>query len=336
LAIWKGRFFCDCLCPTGLALKLFAEHSLLGFRLNETTCLKCGACQKVCPASCLNATGQEPAREAEAGLTEAGSSKGSSKGSKTPARGVDLARCLLCLQCASVCPNGSLSYGRTKSVQSGRRRFLKLAGAGALAAGAYLTTEEFRARTFSQPEAQPIMPPGALSLAHFNAHCSICHTCVSSCPNQAIHPSHSLTPSLSGKPLLDPYEGFCQYDCVVCGEVCPTGALAPLTVEAKRLTRLGLAKLDRLECVVVKNGTSCGACAELCPTAAVRMAPGPSGRDEPTLDSDYCIGCGACQKACPVRPVAAIVVQGLSIQQTAKAPRVEITEDLIPTEDFPF
>jgi ferredoxin len=54
------------------------------------------------------------------------------------------------------------------------------------------------------------------------------------------------------------------------------------------------------------------------------------------MDTDYCIGCGACQKACPVRPVAAIVVEGLTVQQTAKPPKVEITEDITLTDDFPF
>ncbi|MDR2368161.1 MAG: 4Fe-4S binding protein [Deltaproteobacteria bacterium] len=310
LAIFAGRAFCAYLCPTGLALRLLAGQSLLGFKLDPATCLNCGACQKACPAFCLNVRDKS----------------------------LDRGRCLVCLECATVCPNGSLRYGLASPAtpNPGRRRFLRLAGAGAMAAGAYLTGENLRARTFAQPDSQPIMPPGALSLAHLNAHCTLCHTCIAVCPNGAIQPSHSGTPILTAKPFLDPYMGFCQYDCVVCGEACPTGALSPLTVEAKRLTRLGLARFDRPECVVIKNSTSCGACAELCPTGAVRMAPGPSGQDEPTLDTDYCIGCGACQKACPVRPVSAIVVTGLSIQQTAKAPRVVISEDLIPTEDFPF
>jgi len=33
--------------------------------------------------------------------------------------------------------------------------------------------------------------------------------------------------------------GFCNYDCTVCGDVCPTGALKPLTVEEKRQTQMG-------------------------------------------------------------------------------------------------
>ena len=235
LAVFKGRAFCDRYCPTGLVLRLLANQSLFAFNLEPATCLNCGACQRACPTSCLNA----------------------------PAKTVDRGRCLICLECASVCPNGSLKYGLAHSDQPrpGRRGFLKLAGAAALAAGAHFTGEDIRAKIFGQPDEKPILPPGALSLAHFNAHCTHCHTCVSACPNRALQPSHSTTPILVAKPLLSPYDGFCQYDCLVCGQVCPTGALLPLSLESKRVTRLGLAALNRPECVVIKNGTICGACA---------------------------------------------------------------------------
>jgi polyferredoxin len=308
LTIFRGRAFCNSLCPTGFVLRLFSGQSVLGFKLNQETCIGCRACQKACPASCLDYNN----------------------------KAIDHGRCLVCLECVQVCPNGSMGYGLVQSPGQGRRRFLRLVGSGALSASAYLTGEDIRARAFKKPEQAPILPPGALSLAHLNAHCSLCHTCVKACPNAAISPSHSGSPILASKPVIEPYLGFCQYDCLVCGQVCPTGALVPLSVDTKRLTRLGLAKLNRLECVVVKNGTSCGACAELCPTGSVRMAPGAFGRDEPTMTEDYCIGCGACQKACPVRPVSAIVVSGLAVQQTAKPPRVEVTEDLTLTDDFPF
>jgi ferredoxin len=140
-----------------------------------------------------------------------------------------------------------------------------------------------------------------------------------------------------GKPLLDPREGFCQYDCVECTLACPAGALTDLSVLQKHFLRLGVAHLERLECIVVRNGTSCGACAELCPTGAVYMGPGPSGADEPLLDRSLCIGCGACQYACPVKPSVAIWVTGLAYQQLSAAhPRVSHAEDEEMAEDFPF
>ncbi|MDR1308372.1 MAG: 4Fe-4S binding protein [Deltaproteobacteria bacterium] len=238
LAAFRGRAFCNSLCPTGLVLRLISGSPALGLWLDPGTCLGCGACQRVCPASCLDGEGKS----------------------------IDSGRCLLCLECASACPNGSLGFGRPKGPTGDpgkRRAFLRLAAGGALAAGAFLTSPELRVKALATPDQAPILPPGALSLAHFNAHCSLCHTCVRACPNLALRPSPSGFPILRDKPVLDAYEGFCQYDCVVCSKVCPTGAIRPLSVEAKRLTRLGLADLDRDECVVVKNGSSCGACAEL-------------------------------------------------------------------------
>ncbi|MDR1921397.1 MAG: 4Fe-4S binding protein [Candidatus Adiutrix sp.] len=307
-AFLKGRGFCNSLCPTGLILRLLSRSPVLTLRIDPQACLGCGGCRRVCPASCLD----------------------------SDKRRLDHDRCLVCLSCAPVCPKGAISFGRERAEPFGRRGFLRLAGVSALAGGAFLTSQEARAKLLPGPSASPILPPGALSLAHLNAHCSLCHTCVRACPNQALRPSPGGGLLLYNKPILDPYQGFCQYDCTVCTRICPTGALQRLSLEEKRLSRLGLVSLDRLECVVVKNGTSCGACAELCPTGAVGMAPGPSGRDEPSLEQSYCIGCGACQKACPVRPRAAIWVDGLPLQQTARAPRAEAVEDAALSEEFPF
>ena len=33
-------------------------------------------------------------------------------------------------------------------------------------------------------------------------------------------------------------KGFCNFDCTVCGDVCPNGAILPLTKEQKHLTQL--------------------------------------------------------------------------------------------------
>ncbi|MDR0548609.1 MAG: 4Fe-4S dicluster domain-containing protein [Deltaproteobacteria bacterium] len=311
LAFWRGRSFCDFLCPTGLVLKILALAS--PFHLSvKANCLKCGACSRVCAAFCVD------------GQTQT----------------LDRGRCLLCFDCLAVCPNGSLSWGRVSApralpVQS-RRSFLSQAAFGVLAFGSWLAPETLRAKTLGQPDAAPILPPGALSLAHFGAHCSLCHGCVRLCPNQALVPSSVTHPALWDRPVLDPYQGFCQYDCVLCAQICPTGALRPLSVEEKHRTRLGQVTFERAECVIVKNGTSCGACAELCPTGAVRMTMTPLDREEPFIRDNLCVGCGACQQACPVRPISAIRVTGLLIHQTADLPVVIETEDETLTEDFPF
>ncbi|MDR1313912.1 MAG: 4Fe-4S binding protein, partial [Deltaproteobacteria bacterium] len=285
-----GRWFCNCLCPTGFLLSLFARLSPRRLAMTGK-CVGCGRCGKACPASCADPEG----------------------------RTIDYGRCVLCLECLSACPNGSLKYIRAESSPEPgpvRRAFLKKAGLGALAGCAFATPEAPRGSGLPDfaPDARPVLPPGALSLARLNAHCTLCHTCVRVCPNHAIVPSPGGGPLLLAKPLVDAYAGFCQYDCVECAKACPAGALVDVTVEQKHVMRLGVVRLDLPECIVVKNGTSCGACAELCPTGAVDMMPGPSGRVEPTLDTALCIGCGACQNVCPVRPVAPIQVSGLPYQ----------------------
>ncbi|MDR1040611.1 MAG: 4Fe-4S binding protein [Deltaproteobacteria bacterium] len=308
-----GRGFCNSLCPTGFILSLFARISRRRFAMTEK-CLGCGRCSRVCPASCADHEG----------------------------RNVDFGRCVMCLECLAACPNGSLRYVReAPPAEAGpvRRGFLRKAGLGALAGAAFVTPDTLRGRMLPDfvPAVQPVLPPGALSLAHLNAHCTLCHTCVRACPNHAIVPSPGGGPQLMAKPLVDAYTGFCQYDCVECARVCPAGALVDITVEQKHVMRIGEVHLDRLECIVVKNGTSCGACAELCPTGAVDMMPGPSGRVEPTLEPQLCIGCGACQNACPVRPVAPIWVTGFAYQDFMASPqRVSHEEDQELQEEFPF
>ena len=42
----------------------------------------------------------------------------------------------------------------------------------------------------------------------------------------------------------------------------------------------------------------CSACAEACPTGAIRMLPDAEGFLYPSIDNDKCVDCGACVKVC--------------------------------------
>jgi len=86
----------------------------------------------------------------------------------------------------------------------------------------------------------------------------------------------------------------------------------------------------------VKKGTSCGACAEHCPTHAAHMVPFRDGLAIPQVDVSLCIGCGACQFACPASPKA-MTVLGLASHGRAKlATELEEGPILAPLEEFPF
>jgi len=136
---------------------------------------------------------------------------------------------------------------------------------------------------------------------------------------------------------MDNNTGFCNFECTICADVCPTGAILPITLEKKKLTQIGKAKFMKENCVVNTQKTDCGACSEHCPTKAVHMVPFEGKLLIPETRDDYCIGCGACELACPTFPYKSIYVDGNRIHQTAKKNVEEKKlEKVNLKEDFPF
>jgi ferredoxin-type protein NapF len=182
----------------------------------------------------------------------------------------------------------------------------------------------------------PVSPPGSLGLRHFNNRCTACHLCISACPTGVLQPSlneYGLEAIL--QPHMDYSSNYCNFECVRCAEVCPTGAILSLTEEAKRTTQLGQVQLILENCVVYAENTACGSCSEHCPTQAVTMVPYRDGLTLPEIKPKICVGCGACEYACPVRPHKAIYVDGHNIHQVADEPEIEELEET-KMEDFPF
>jgi len=137
------------------------------------------------------------------------------------------------------------------------------------------------------------------------------------------------------QPFMDFDANFCNYECTRCTEICPNGAILPLTVEEKLVTQIGIVRFEERNCIVVIDETSCGACSEHCPTKAVRMVPYKGELTIPEITPEICIGCGACEYACPVTPHKAIVVDGLVEHAIAQKPEEEELEGK-PLDDFPF
>jgi ferredoxin-type protein NapF len=182
-----------------------------------------------------------------------------------------------------------------------------------------------------------IAPPGAGDSENFLSRCVGCGACAAVCPVGVVRLADGAHPNLVYG------ENYCQYSCVECGKVCPTGAIARLDVETKRKTRVGLSNLTISECVVAKNNQACGACAEVCPTHALLMVSydNGTGLTIPSFDEKYCIGCGACLCVCPAEP-AAFGVRGVSVQTITPGMRhtEEDAEDgakpMTADDDFPF
>lgn len=365
LAIWRGRLWCNTLCPVGAVLGLVSKWSLFGLRLTPAKCVACARCEKVCPSQCIDFQNGR----------------------------VDHSRCTMCLQCMTACRKSGIEFrwlpGHRGSAghPSGRRTKPDplpvappepvpveppgpiLDRRGFILAVAILAAKgdkghgEGRGRGegkgkgrgegkgkgkgggqgcrhdgLTQHAKVPLMPPGAVDRARFQSLCTACQLCVARCPEQVLRPALAEN-GWKGfwQPLMDFDRSFCAYDCTVCGDVCPTGALTSLPLEKKQTTRAGMVNFFKGRCVVHVEGTSCGACAEHCPTQAVHMVPYRRDLTIPEVDPDLCIGCGACEFICPVRPDKAIVVDGLEVHELAKPVSKGGTNTIRDKEEeFPF
>ena len=167
-------------------------------------------------------------------------------------------------------------------------------------------------RAFGPNGRNALRPPGA-DLARINALCARCGNCMRACPYQLIRPDLGdsgldglFTPVLWLRSRNPDQEQYCFQDCVACTQVCPTGALRPLTVEEKHRRPIGLAVIDRKKCLAWEKKEYCAVCDEYCPYKAVKLV----ARGDvmcPVVDTSLCRGCGACESACPADPVAIVV-----------------------------
>ncbi len=324
LSFWHGRIYCNSLCPVGTVLGLLAKVSVFKIGIAQDACTNCGECSIVCKARCIDIKKKK----------------------------VDFSRCVGCFDCIQSCPESGINYKApffSKSdkpkTEPGPRRTLMTAGVASLAtysvlgkiAYAIQLVEPSKPTEIPEDKNYPVSPPGSLSIDHFVSACTACQLCVSACPTNVLQPS-ILDYGVLGfmQPAMNNTLNFCNYECTRCGEVCPSGAILPLTVEEKKLTQIGKVHFIKENCVVYTEDTACGSCSEHCPTQAVYMVPYKEGITIPEVDESICIGCGACEFACPTRPFRAIYVDGNAVHALAEPPKIEQLEDDTPTEAFPF
>lgn len=321
LCAWRGRLFCNTLCPVGTLQGLFSRFSLCKIRLPGEACTLCGQCAIHCKANCIDL--------------------------KT--RQLDFSRCVACFNCIDVCEIQGIRFGRAEKktapqpVEPKRQRRTFLSAALAGLATCSLWPEKAGARprnraptTIVPPARPPVVPPGAHSIERFNRLCTACHLCVSACPTGVLQPSlleYGLTGLL--QPHLDFVANYCTYECNLCSKVCPTGAILPLNLPTRQITQIGVARFIRENCIVYTDQTACGACDEHCPTKAVHMIPWRDGLFIPEVREHLCVGCGACEHACPTRPHRAIVVGGRTVHQVVQRPQSTKIENKIK-DGFPF
>jgi len=325
LVVKRGRLYCNTLCPVGTLLGFFARYSLFRIRLDKTKCNYCGKCSAVCKAECISPFDQS----------------------------VDFSRCVGCMNCLSPCPDNGVKFQpfwkkdevEIAAYDPGKRKFL--IETGVLLAASLDTTgfvfsngekkKEVIKATVPIVRKHPVTPPGAKSQARFNSLCTACHLCVSACPTQVLQPTYFIY-GLTGflQPRMDYITNFCNFECTLCSEVCPTGAILPVSKDEKKLLQLGKSYFVKENCVVYTKETVCGACSEHCPTKAVKMVPYKEKLTIPEVNNNICVGCGACEYACPTDPKS-IYVEGNQLHLVAEKPKeLKIEEKIDYKEEFPF
>lgn len=112
-----------------------------------------------------------------------------------------------------------------------------------------------------------IRPPGALEEKQFLNACIRCGECMKVCPTNGLQPT-KLEAGIEGlwTPILVPEIGYCEYNCTLCGQVCPTGAIQELTLARKKETSIGTAFFDVDRCLPYAFAIDCIVCEEHCPT----------------------------------------------------------------------
>lgn len=164
----------------------------------------------------------------------------------------------------------------------------------------------------------PVLPPGAVEPEQYSSACVRCYACVNVCPSHILQPELPTNGKIGSwfQPQMNADKGACDEFCNACTQVCPTGAILPLTVEQKRVRQIGVAKVERDACLAWADGEFCMVCDEYCPYNAIINDESDSGIPRPIVNKDLCRGCGFCQNHCPaVKKGVAIRVDGVESQK---------------------
>jgi polyferredoxin len=251
LNLFLPRFFCRFACPLGALFGLLSRFT--PWRLGKTTdnCGDCCICEQYCEGACR------------------------------PAGKIITGECVLCFNCLDHCPARRVTFAAKASAagEAGlpdlSRRGLIVAGGGLLLASMW----GVGGLAGANRNALLIRPPGSLDEDRFLARCIRCGQCMRICPGNIIQPA-LFESGIQG--LWTPAVNYrlgrsgCLPNCIACGQVCPTAAIRPLSLEeklglgdfaAQGPIRMGTAFVDRGRCLPWAMDRPCLVCHELCPVS---------------------------------------------------------------------
>jgi polyferredoxin len=245
------RFFCRFVCPLGALFGLLGRFS--PWRIGKTAgkCGDCCICEEYCEGACR------------------------------PAGTVIIGECVMCMNCLDRCPVGRVTFAGKPSA-AGEVGLPDLSRRGFIVAGSGLVLASMwgvGGLAGADRDASLIRPPGALDEARFLARCIRCGQCMRICPGNIIQPA-LLEAGVQG--LWTPAVNYrigrsgCQPNCIACGQICPTAAIRPLSLDEKQGAgefaaqgpiRMGTAFVDRGRCLPWAMDRPCLVCHELCPVS---------------------------------------------------------------------
>ncbi len=309
LGLLGRRFWCRYVCPSGA---LFSLGNLLriGQRKVADTCIECRRCIEICPFDAIQE--DYTTRTAD---------------------------CTFCQTCGGVCPPGAIQFvtrfhgepfkpegeSPVRPRPVSRRAFVAAAAAAAGTAGLVRLPSSAAGHA---PD-KPLRPPGSVPEERFLDLCIRCGQCFKVCPGPVLHAAGL---EYGWESLWTPVARLdhagCHQDCNFCTQVCPTGAIRPLDIAAKRRFQIGLARVDTDTCLPFRkqDRRDCDVCYVECRQAgydAIELReiqieldpPPPEGMFSeleliemariraPFVKAEACVGCGICQYRCHTRYV---------------------------------
>ncbi|MBT8371367.1 MAG: 4Fe-4S binding protein, partial [Deltaproteobacteria bacterium] len=246
------RFFCRFICPTGALFGILSRVTLWRIGKIKNECTDCHLCEKNCEGAC------------------------------SPTSHIRINECVLCMNCLSECRHDLMTYQTAPSASGeilapdlSRRQFLASAVSGAAA----IPMLRVGGHLGGNWNPKLVRPPGALPEKAFLSRCIKCGQCMRICPTNVIHPA-GLQVGLEGlwTPILNFRMGTsgCQFNCIACGNLCPTAAIRPISLDERRgknryaeqgPIKIGTAFVDRGRCLPWAMDTPCIVCQENCPVS---------------------------------------------------------------------